>query len=677
MSVNVTEIVQSVTVEETTQNILIQLAGVQGPAGSDAPSDHTLLSNIGTKTHAQLESEISDRIPYAGAAADIDLGGVHKVINSEDPSGDQDLVTKIYSDTGLATKEPVITSGTTSQYWRGDKTWQPISGIVSGYVPYTGASSDLNLGAYTLISSQVRTSSLLDSLSSVSVEVENRLLKNSTGIGVVNYENGELRNPSGGDVAVDLQNTSLMNYGVQIYNWTTGLFYNGINYTADVMNRYLVSSYSNNVLAWVNGVVVYDTNGTVAADFTTAMSSSSGILHDNNGLFAISFRENGRFLYDSNGFQLVDFENGVLNDKIHGFNSVAWADRYLVCNNVVVLDWGSLQANDYSSLASIKWDTRRFCDTAGQEHLDYSANQQIKIIGSMMLGTSFMSPTAKLHLDGGTATASTIKFTAGTTTGLTSTDGVDIGISSTGIAQIRQRENNSVEIYTANVLRAQWTGAGNIFLDGSIQARGAAGSAAVPFWGFSTSSDCGMYRGTGSSIGLATSGVARLFIDSAGKVTIYQGTTLHGAMSTVYSQVNSVGNVGTGEDNLHSFSVPSGGFAANGDSFEVKCAGTFAANANNKRVKLKFGAITLFDTTALAFNTGDWQINARIFRTTTTTGKSIVTWTCNNVTLTTTVDYQAWAFNFLTANTLVVTGEATADNDIVQELMQVFWIPVA
>lgn len=53
--------------------------------------------------------------------------------------------------TALDGKEPTITSGTTSQYWRGDKTWQtlPIYNL-SLYVPYTGATGSVDLGIYGL-----------------------------------------------------------------------------------------------------------------------------------------------------------------------------------------------------------------------------------------------------------------------------------------------------------------------------------------------------------------------------------------------------------------------------------------------------------------------------------------------------------------------------------------------
>ena len=61
-------------------------------------------------------------------------------------------------------------------------------------------------------------------------------------------------------------------------------------------------------------------------------------------------------------------------------------------------------------------------------------------------------PAAQMHQDSGNATATYHKFTAGTTTGLLSTDGFDVGIDASGNAELRQRENLPMYFYTNNAL---------------------------------------------------------------------------------------------------------------------------------------------------------------------------------------------------------------------------------
>jgi hypothetical protein len=67
-------------------------------------------------------------------------------------SGSSTLISNVlnvptYTLSGLG-GEPTIAAGTTSQYWRGDKTWQTFPTIpsITGLVPYTGATGDVDLG---------------------------------------------------------------------------------------------------------------------------------------------------------------------------------------------------------------------------------------------------------------------------------------------------------------------------------------------------------------------------------------------------------------------------------------------------------------------------------------------------------------------------------------------------
>lgn len=137
-----------------------------------------------------------------------------------------------------------------------------------------------------------------------------------------------------------------------------------------------------------------------------------------------------------------------------------------------------------------------------------------------------------------------------------------------------------------------------------------------------------------------------------------------------------VGNVGTGEDDLRTYSVPAATLAVNGDHLVWEAAGTFAGTANDKRVKVKFGATTMFDTGVLAITAaGDWQVNGLIIRTGAATQKNVARWSCTDAALSTATDYTTAAETLSGAVTLKLTGEATANNDIVQELLIVRLLP--
>lgn len=132
-----------------------------------------------------------------------------------------------------------------------------------------------------------------------------------------------------------------------------------------------------------------------------------------------------------------------------------------------------------------------------------------------------------------------------------------------------------------------------------------------------------------------------------------------------------VGNVGVGEDDLITYSVPAATLAADGDSLEISAWGTFAANANNKTVKIKFGATTILDTGAVAANSGNWVIRATVVRTGAATQQCFATLVTDNATLTDIAKYTTAAETLANAITLKCTGEATSDNDISQKGMKV------
>lgn len=81
-----------------------------------------------------------------------------------------------------------------------------------------------------------------------------------------------------------------------------------------------------------------------------------------------------------------------------------------------------------------------------------------------------VAPQSTLHLDRGTGVGSHIRFTAGTTTGVTAGDGLEVGIDDAGNAEIRNYENNSLNFYTNNTRYVQITAAGQMVVSNNALA---------------------------------------------------------------------------------------------------------------------------------------------------------------------------------------------------------------
>lgn len=145
---------------------------------------------------------------------------------------------------------------------------------------------------------------------------------------------------------------------------------------------------------------------------------------------------------------------------------------------------------------------------------------------------------------------------------------------------------------------------------------------------------------------------------------------------TINVNTTAVGNVGAGEDDLIAYTVPANTMSVNGDHIEFKVSGTFAANANTKRIRVKFGATTLLDTTALAFNGVDWSAEGTIVRTGATTQKAYCAFRAG-ATLTSTSDDTAPGETLSGTSVFKVTGEATSNNDIVETFHTLKWFPNA
>jgi len=133
-----------------------------------------------------------------------------------------------------------------------------------------------------------------------------------------------------------------------------------------------------------------------------------------------------------------------------------------------------------------------------------------------------------------------------------------------------------------------------------------------------------------------------------------------------------VGNVGAGEDDLMTFSVPAATLSANGDVLEFEMAFSIAGAAViTKQVKVKFGATTVYDSTAIAtVGGGTLVVKGTIVRTGATTQRCSVSCAVDVVGMTV-VQYATPGETLSGAIILKATGEATNNDDIIQRTMWV------
>ena len=152
------------------------------------------------------------------------------------------------------------------------------------------------------------------------------------------------------------------------------------------------------------------------------------------------------------------------------------------------------------------------------------------------------------------------------------------------------------------------------------------------------------------------------------------GTARAKVGGAISSNVTATGNVGTGEDTLHTYTIPANTLSANGEFLRIQQAVTFAANANNKRYKIKYGATTIYDSGTVAQNGGSAVFDILITRYGVASQYVIIhgQLSAGSLLAAPTV-YQTASETLSGTSVLTDTGEATADNDIVSRVTIIQW----
>ncbi len=132
------------------------------------------------------------------------------------------------------------------------------------------------------------------------------------------------------------------------------------------------------------------------------------------------------------------------------------------------------------------------------------------------------------------------------------------------------------------------------------------------------------------------------------------------------------------EHNLIAITIAAGQLAASGDRISGVFAGTTAANATTKRLRLYFGATVIFDTTIVILNATDWGLRFDIIRTGAATQTAVGEFFGDVATVTTTALYTTPAETLSGTVVLKATsqqGVGAAASDVVNKFATVDYFP--
>jgi len=149
------------------------------------------------------------------------------------------------------------------------------------------------------------------------------------------------------------------------------------------------------------------------------------------------------------------------------------------------------------------------------------------------------------------------------------------------------------------------------------------------------------------------------------------------AVRNISSQYVDVGNVGAGEDDLMTYSIPAGLLASDGDyiEFEMQVQYFTGAGSPTKQVKLYFGSQLLMSNTS-GTSVGYFTFKGTVIRTSATTQRVNVEMITSSATYQFNTQYSTAAETLSGAVILKATGTATNNDDIVQHFMTVKFVPV-
>jgi hypothetical protein len=141
-----------------------------------------------------------------------------------------------------------------------------------------------------------------------------------------------------------------------------------------------------------------------------------------------------------------------------------------------------------------------------------------------------------------------------------------------------------------------------------------------------------------------------------------------GLPKRILQDFTTVGNVGAGEDNLMSGTIPANTLKENGGAIHFVAFGRHAANANAKEVKVKIGGTAILASGAVALNDQRWKVEGWIVRDGVGDQRAYVVYMSSTTLVQTYTDLTK---DETTALVLLFTGEATSNDDVRQDALMV------
>jgi hypothetical protein len=154
-------------------------------------------------------------------------------------------------------------------------------------------------------------------------------------------------------------------------------------------------------------------------------------------------------------------------------------------------------------------------------------------------------------------------------------------------------------------------------------------------------------------------------------------TTYASCGVSAHTDITQVANTNGSENDLMIYELEADSLIAEGDYVDLEMWGTFAANANNKRLRVYFGSDLIYDTGAVAANAGSWYFKAKVMASSTGAQKSITNLISSNALLPASNQVADTTQDATAVIEIKTTATAVAANDIVQKGFSVKWFSAA